>query len=300
MTLLTKWYSWWGNTLVHFVSPCPPTDTSTFFRNVQQMWRYGALSALQHPQFYTVGLPAMYKGMRTLFRYGPHAMGKGSLYPGGYRAYGRSRHWGRRIGRVRRRDAGVVALREVRRIRSSIEVKYYTQSITVNIATGAGLSSISMIPAPSVGDGPTSRHGDKIKWTSFAAKYVCGWGSAADARDIPMRCMIVYDRSPRGVLPAVTDILAFENITSPYKISDPATLGRFQVIHDRIYQGTDVQWTVFDKFYTGRSFKSIYGGTAGTITDCDVGAFYVIQVRHGASTGNTSIKFDIQQRYEDL
>jgi len=89
-----------------------------------------------------------------------------------------------------------------------------------------------------------------------------------------VRCMLVYDKQPTGVLPAITDILEYNDANSPNNLNNR---DRFTIISDKVYttspQGTEIR---FVKKYKKLRTVTTYNNTGNGIADISTGALYFV------------------------
>ena len=89
-----------------------------------------------------------------------------------------------------------------------------------------------------------------------------------------VRCMLVYDKQPIGALPAITDILQYNNANSPNNLNNR---DRFVVVSDKVYtispQGTEIR---FAKKYKKLRTVTTYNNTGAGIADIATGALYFV------------------------
>lgn len=161
--------------------------------------------------------------------------------------------------------------------------------------------SITHLNPVSQGPAVTQRIGKKIRLKSLQGR---GWvfpGSTAIVNDIAL--LIVYDKRPTGVLPAITAIL---DTASSNSMNNDANSGRFKILYrkDMILTGnpaaianvdtTTIQSTDFFLDLKGipTTYKAL--GT-GVIGDVDYGALYLVTVGSNvagttAASGNMSFR----------
>lgn len=109
------------------------------------------------------------------------------------------------------------------------------------------------------------------------------------------RILVVYDKQPIGVFPAITDILATSSVLSPMNLSYS---DRFTVLANREINPSTVQTSPLGAFYVKLGLDGIYSSTGALVANINTGAIYVMV----ASTNSGAIgilNFYSRVRYTD-
>jgi len=121
----------------------------------------------------------------------------------------------------------------------------------------------------------------------------------------PARVVLVYDKSPNGVLPAITDIWAADDFNSPLNISNSE---RFMVISDTFVQqyadGSNAisgyAMNIFRKAPSPGYNQKFLNTNTGTIADILAGAVYLIWSPAAGSTAtNATLSYYTRIRFTD-
>jgi len=154
-------------------------------------------------------------------------------------------------------------------------------------------SPLSFIAGIATGTSAGQRVGRKTLLKSLLVRWNTSYASANSAR-----LMVVYDHSPNGVLPLITDIL---NINSLNGINNLDNSDRFIILKD-FYLNTQIPdgqlfkaESFFLKWPEGLQQVWTAAGT-GTIADCTTGALYIMACGGVAVTVNTTTRV----RYTDV
>jgi len=114
------------------------------------------------------------------------------------------------------------------------------------------------------------------------------------------RMLLVIDRMPNGVLPAITDILMTATIDSLRNLDNRS---RFNIVYDKVMKLTqttpdadDNEIVNFTSYYRKMNLKVTYNNTdTGGIDNIVSGALYLIQIgtsgTSNASTTNARVRF---------
>lgn len=161
----------------------------------------------------------------------------------------------------------------------------------VNSPTNIGSPNavITSLFSPDQGTGPTEHIGRKIDCTSLQWKWQSSYAPTTTGSSA-MRLLIVYDRQPNAALPAVTDVVTFDNIVAFMNLNNSK---RFLVIVNEEFDGLSVQGpnAFFKKGYV--SFKKRFkctlptefnGVNGGTIADITTGSFVAFTWQNGSIT----------------
>jgi len=182
-----------------------------------------------------------------------------------------------RLAAVARRD-NALQRRQVMAARNK-EAGYYDNGVITQAVNSTGY--IALFCTLTQGPGATQRVGKRAFYKSIQ------WRSVISADTTTTSAigawLIVYDRRPTGVLPAVTDII---NSLSPLAMNNDDNAGRFQIVHRRDFAVVGNTTTPstgmevisdcgFIKFRRQVDFKS--AGT-GAIGDIEQGALYYVSI----------------------
>lgn len=149
--------------------------------------------------------------------------------------------------------------------------------------------SVTLLNAVAQGAAVTQRIGKKILMTSIQMRGKITNNSAAITNDIAY--MIVYDKRPRGSLPAITDIL---NSVSPNAFNNDNNAGRFKILKrvNEVLAGTPAT-TLGDGTIRGADWYlkmnlpvTYQAAGTGAIGDIEEGALYLVTV--GSSAAGTT------------
>lgn len=131
------------------------------------------------------------------------------------------------------------------------------------------------------GVGSNAHVGRRYTMTSFQYRMVAGSG-------LSIRIMVVYDRSPNGVTPVITDILNADTFVSPQNLSN---VDRFVVVSDKIYQtaldGGGTQ--TIGHCYLKMSLDTNCVNTGSTIADISTGALWLFACQSGGPASTINI-----------
>jgi len=177
---------------------------------------------------------------------------------------------------------------------------------SVGTAGGSAWSEPDLLNGIITGTGPTQRIGRKIQMKSLILR----WQASVNARDQPIRIMIVYDRQPNGDQVAISEIMA---ATGPVSATDPNFLSnmnlsnsdRFVILADEIdyppsltLGGTPTTNRV-GKIYRKINLPSIYITPGDSLADISTGSIYVFTCIPNSVVG-TGIGYNSRIRYTDV
>lgn len=153
----------------------------------------------------------------------------------------------------------------------------------------AAWSAVTLVNGVAQGTTANTRIGRRLTITKVFLRWNCSATGAVS------RFMVVYDHSPNGALPVITDILTLDQING---VNNLINNDRFMILHDEYvnYQASGLpvagKWV-----YKGKPLQMIYTNAAtGGIADITVGSIYVICV----GTGATTLNFVSRVRYTDM
>jgi len=170
----------------------------------------------------------------------------------------------------------------------------------------AGLTtagSISLIATVAQGAAVTQRIGKKIRWESIQFR---GLLNAASATTFCKGSLIVvYDKRPTGVLPAVTDVLVTADSNS---MNNDNNSGRFQILRriDWAFAGlggtptTGLEVHLLDEFIRVRRPGIFKAAATGGIGDIEEGALYAIWVGSATGTASATVNYGVRVRFMDV
>ena len=169
------------------------------------------------------------------------------------------------------------------------------------------------------------RVGGQVTWKSIFLKFRAHLehqtNDAIELYRAPIRVMVVYDRSPNGVVPLITDIIhdpvtpAALGANSDIFSFNLANRQRFVVIWDKtkilgpfVRSNTpQIVWAMQEELvlqkYKKLNIKSTYGDAGATHTSLKSGAFWlVVSTNYGATTESTQIKviYNSRMRFTDV
>lgn len=160
--------------------------------------------------------------------------------------------------------------------------------------------TISLLNGIAQGDTGDTREGRKITLKGIQLRGV-DYVTDATGKDQMHRIMIVQQLRPNGVVPAITDILQANTISSlrnRFKIHD------FKVLVDKTItlnasgeSGSTRFIRVYKKLFLNEYFNS---GTAGTIADIQTNALYLITIGSNAAGATAgAIGYTVQLSFVD-
>jgi len=170
--------------------------------------------------------------------------------------------------------------------------------------------SIVLIPTITQGASVNQRVGKKVFLKSLQCRGVAFNNATASVNDCAM--LIVYDKRPTGVVPAITDILVSANSQS---FNNDANSGRFRILKrwDFVMLGpltgviatqqlTDCTAQEADFFLKLKNLPLVFKAAAtGTIADIEEGALYLVTVGdHGAGTTASTLTANFRTRFVDV
>jgi len=179
------------------------------------------------------------------------------------------------------------------------------------VDTGSGTynfnttGTINLIATIAQGASVNQRVGKKIALKSVQIRGNSQTGTTTTAADCAL--MLVYDRRPTGVLPAITDILTSADTQA---FNNDANSGRFQILmrRDWVHTGNITTPATGNEFVDRSEFISLKGlptvykaaGT-GAIADIEQGALYAVSVgSNGAGTAAPFGTLNFRTRFVDI
>lgn len=165
--------------------------------------------------------------------------------------------------------------------------------------------TITLVATISQGAGTTQRVGKRCNYRSVSIKGSLFSGTTTTGALATL--LLVYDRRPTGVLPAITDILVSANSRS---FNNDDNSGRFEIVRRWDYRftgnlttpATGNEYQMCQEFVDLKNrpiaFKA--AGT-GAIGDIEQGALYLVTVGdQAAGTGAASSNLGIRTRFVDV
>lgn len=153
--------------------------------------------------------------------------------------------------------------------------------------------SVTLIATIAQGASINQRIGKKARYKSVQIRGRVTSGTTTVVTD---GCaMLVYDRSPRGALPAITDIL---NTVNSLSFNNTVNEGRFRILRrwDWIFAGNTTTPTTgqethnWDEYVKLKGLPVVYGSAGtGAIGDIEKGALYLVTCGATAAGNNASI-----------
>lgn len=199
---------------------------------------------------------------------------------------------------MRRRNLGVP-----QRVRQLKEPGYVDLAKADYACDSTG--TITLLNTIPQGAGTSERVGKRVALKSLQMRGNVSSSSTATRNDIAY--MIVYDKRPTGVLPAITDIL---NSASPHSFNNDVNSGRFRILKriDEVLVGNpstliSPNSILNAEFYLNLKMLPQVFKAAGTgaIGDIEEGALYLVTVGSvSAGTGAASLGVGFRLRYVDV
>lgn len=179
------------------------------------------------------------------------------------------------------------------------ETGYVDKSATTYACDTTG--TIALLNTIAQGAGTTQRVGKRIKLKGIYFRGLGYSGSTTAVADTSL--ILVYDRRPTGLLPAITDILTAANTTA---FTNDVNLDRFRILRrwDQVFTGnrtTAGQQTAltaqnFDEYVDLKMLPQVFGAAGtGAIGDITEGALYLVSVGNQAP-GTTAPEYSIANR----
>lgn len=148
--------------------------------------------------------------------------------------------------------------------------KKFIDTNTVYTAWNVSRTYIVLLNGVATGTDYNTRIGREVTMSSYYHRMFI-----SDTTNIQqVRCMLVYDKQPAGALPAITDILQYNDANSPNNLNNR---DRFIVVSDKVYttspQGVEIK---FVKKYKKLRTVTTYNNTGNGIADIATGALYFV------------------------
>jgi len=175
-------------------------------------------------------------------------------------------------------------------------------------SAGYGLSTtgtITLIATVAQGASVSQRVGKKILWKSLQFRGFINAGDTGTIADYAI--IIVYDKRPTGVMPAITDVL---NTANSLSFNNDANSGRFRIlkridgvmIGNNLTPDTGCEMVDVSYYLKLRGLPCVYKAAAtGAIGDIEEGALYQITVGNiAAGTANPALTGGFRTRFIDI
>lgn len=185
------------------------------------------------------------------------------------------------------------------------ELKFTTTSINQDAHTSSTFILLNGTTRGS--DADSNRIGRNIQCKSLQWRVAAQNETGNASNGGPLRFLLVWDKDPNGVLPAVTDVLETASTSS---MTNMANKDRFVILHSEfktVPSGNATvavaanESTILFEGYKKLNHKTTYNaGNAGTIADIQHGALYSL-VLSDIATGTADWNTDgrIRVRYTD-
>lgn len=154
-----------------------------------------------------------------------------------------------------------------------------------------------LINGSAQGTGNTQHAGRKLTLRSVQFRFHTGLvaGQAA-LNQSAMRVIIIYDRNPQGVAPALADI--FDPLQSFIAIQNLGNSDRFLMIMDRVFEPTSATSQNYGEGYRKISLEQNFTGAGATIASISQGALWLIYGWVGAAAAGV-VNFQTRVRFTD-
>ena len=179
---------------------------------------------------------------------------------------------------------------------SAPELKNCDTVSTVSTAgSGAFLAPVAATLINGIAQGTTEnqRVGRKVVMKSLLVNFFFtpSAGTLADS----FRVLIIYDKQPIGVFPAVTDILVSSSVLSPMNLSYS---DRFTVLSNTIINQYTPMQNYLGSIYLKLGLDGLYSSTGALIANINTGAIYIM-VADSSGAGADVLTFFSRIRYTD-
>lgn len=189
-----------------------------------------------------------------------------------------------------------------------IESKQSDTIVGLNIATGtATWSALTLLNSIVQGAAVNQRIGRRLTMTALSLRWI--WAPvAASTSTSDIRILVIYDKSPEGALPAITDILGNDTFTSTMNLDNS---DRFMVLIDDIpmstqgrdtASGTNGSSTIAGKYHRKFNLQNQWtAATTGVIGEITTGAIYIMWCTtvFSTATGGSTLTAVSRIRYTD-
>ena len=198
--------------------------------------------------------------------------------------------------------------------RSEVEQKQIDQTGNLAIAaTSASWSNVELLNGIGTGTLTSQRVGRKVVLKKCAIRWIMD--AASPLISSPFRILVVYDKAPNGVLPAITDILNANSINGHVNLNNS---DRFMILKD--FYPTDVNGQGYSMIMAsagngsngqcgkftlnfGAGLQEQFLLTNATIADISSGALYLAWCMTGRQTTNAGsyvLSYSSRVRFTDV
>jgi len=180
------------------------------------------------------------------------------------------------------------------------ELKFYDLQITPTVPVSSSVwSTISNMFTPVRGDDATEREGRSLSVKSILMRWNVSM-TTTSAGGGNFRIVVIYDKSPNGALPAVTDIFQNNVQNSPLRLDYK---DRFICLVDEYTPclGISTNFSLSGKIYRKLNLQFEYNGNNfGDISDQTTGALYLLASQNGGVfTTAPTISVRCRTRFQD-
>ncbi len=220
-----------------------------------------------------------------------------------------SRYPTRRYSRGRKRTKTNRQFKaKVQRIISQTDEAKFVDTFTDADATPvAGTSVILPLSLVAGGTSDTTRIGDQIKLISVEMKYFIQDETDGNTNDTLARIIIFRaKKNLNGVLPAVTDLLSTDSITSLRETSGGSDMSDFKVYLDKTFVIQRKYSQAQQAIVKGKFFKSLgglkctYKGEAASIVVAEEGQLFLLRMTQQPITFSPEWTVSTRVRFREL
>lgn len=205
---------------------------------------------------------------------------------------------------TRQRQAGVQALRLVKKMRREEEIKEHNTSGTFTTDNGDVWAAGTYLNDIDVGNTSETRIGNKIVLKNLRIRWQAVF-NIAETTVNALRIVILVDRKPDGALPTGAQIFNQNSILGNINSADPEFAGRFQLLADKtigIGQGTQGIMVPRNKhitpLYIQKDIKTMYNASGGGIADCMKGSLLMFMCS-GTASHAVEVIWNAKIKYAD-
>lgn len=167
-------------------------------------------------------------------------------------------------------------------IKKSNELKMFSRSHTLTYALAGTGSIVLLNDGIAQGDNVNEREGSDIRMVKFELRNTVNVSTTTGQGQV--RLLIVKDRAPTGALPAITDVMKTDALTSPLSDTNGG-FTRFMVIYDRIIDFNDINnESVHFDVRRRLGFKAEYNNSGSAIASFKNGPIYALTWSIGLAT----------------